>query len=110
MSELENIETTLLFIRNNADPLAEAKSDRIYLEQFRKSQKALLFIDAPEGTIQSKESYAYAHAEYQIVLSGLREAVKKEEKLKWMMIAAQARIEVWRTEQANARYIDKAHT
>jgi len=107
---IESIETTLKYIRDNAEPLAEAKSDRIYLTEFRKSQKALLFIDAPEGTIQSKESYAYAHTDYQLVLSGIRESVRKEEKLKWMMIAAQARIEVWRTEQANSRYIDKAHT
>jgi len=35
------------------------------------------------------------------------EAVEIEEKLKWDLIAAQARIEVWRTEQANNRNQDR---
>ena len=39
-----------------------------------------------------------------------QQIVEQEEKLKWMITAAQAKIEVWRTEQANSRYIDKAHT
>jgi len=107
---IESIETTLRYIRDNAEPLAVAKATRTYLEAYRKSKKALLFISAPAGTIQAKESYAYAHGEYILLLENYRTAVEQEEKIKWMMIAAQARIEVWRTEQANSRYIDKAHT
>jgi len=109
MIEPINIEKALDFIRNNAPALAKAKAQRIYLEAFRKSKKALLFIDAPEGTIQSKESYAYAHMEYQVLLNNLKTAVEEEERLKWMMIAAQAKIEIFRTESANNRFIDKSH-
>jgi len=108
--ELINIEKALDFIRDNAEPLAMAKASRIYLEQYRKSKKALLYIDAPEGTIDSKTSYAYAHEEYLHLLAELRMAVEEEEKLKWMMVAAQAKIEIYRTESANNRFIDKAHT
>lgn len=105
-----NIGKALDFIRDNADSLASAKATRIYLEQFRKSKKALLFNSAPEGTIQSKESYAYAHAEYILLLDNLKIAVEEEERLKWMMVAAQAKIDVWRSENASARFIDKVHT
>ena len=50
-----------------------------------------------------QETFAYAHEEYIQVLEGIRAAVEKEEKYRWMMTAAQARIEVWKTEQYNAR-------
>ena len=110
MSDEINIGKALDYIRITAPVIAKAKADRIYLSEFRKSKKALLFMNAPEGTIQSKESYAYAHAEYQLLLDNLKIAVEEEEKLHWMMIAAQAKIEIYRTQSANARFIDKAHT
>ena len=91
------------FIRDEADTFARAKAERIYLEEFRKSKKAMLIQDAPEGTIQTKESYAYAHEDYKQLLNGLKVAVEKEEKLRWQMIAAQTKIEIWRTQQANSR-------
>jgi len=106
---INHIEKSLDFIRDNAEAYAQAKAERIYLEEFRKSQKALLVLEAT-GTIQEKDAYAYSNTKYLLVLDGLKVAVEKEEKLKWMMIAAQAKIEVWRTEQANSRYIDKVHT
>jgi hypothetical protein len=37
------------------------------------------------------------------LLQGLRVAVEEEEKYRWLMIAAQARIEVWKTNQYNTR-------
>jgi hypothetical protein len=36
-------------------------------------------------------------------LKGLKEAIEIEEKLRWDLIGAQARVEIWRTEQANNR-------
>jgi hypothetical protein len=97
------------FIRDNAPIYANAKANRIYLEQFRKSKKALLMAESPEKTAAAKEIYAYAHPDYIVVLDGLREAVEKEETLKWKLTAAEAKIEIWRTESANNRTIDRSH-
>jgi hypothetical protein len=105
-----NISKALNYIRDNAKGLAEAKANRIYLEQFRKSKKALLINQAPDGTIQSKESFAYAHKDYISLLDGLKIAVLQEEEHKWLMVGAQLKVEVYRTQQANNRFIDKAHT
>jgi hypothetical protein len=55
-----------------------------------------------------QEVYAYAHEDYVVLLRGIREAVEAEEKYRWLMTAAQARIEVWRTEQYSARMEIKA--
>ena len=91
------------YIIQNAQKFAEAKAKRVYLEEFRKSQKALLMKRSLEESIGAQEREAYAHQEYRELLQGIREAVEIEEKLRWELIAAQARVEIWRTEQANLR-------
>ena len=104
--ETIDIEKTLSFIRKNARDYAAAKGDRVYLEQFRKSKKALLMIEAEKlgiKTGQERESYAYAHDDYVVLLTGLQIAVEKEEYLKLMIAGCHAKIELWRTQQANQR-------
>ena len=102
----ELIERPLTFIRDKAGEFAEAKSNRVYLEQFRKSKKALLMLEAEKNgvkTIAAQEAYAYAHSEYLELLQGLQAAVEREEYLSMQIRAAQIRIELFRTEQANQR-------
>jgi hypothetical protein len=87
---------------------AKAKADRMYLEEFRKSRKAQLMSQAGTEVLGKQETFAYAHQDYITILEGIRQAVEKEEKYRWLMTAAQARIEVWRTEQYSARMEVKA--
>lgn len=101
------IEKALDFIRDNAPALAQAKANRVHLEEFRKTKKAILFREAPEGTIQAREAYAYSHAEYIELIDGLKAAVEEEERLRWLMKAAEFKIDVWRTQQANNRSLDR---
>lgn len=112
MIDEQLVEKALNYMRDNAEPLAKAKAERIYLEQFRKSKKALLFGMAPSTltTVADRENWAYSHQEYLALLEGLRAAIEAEEELKWHMVAAQLKVEVYRTQQANARSVDRAHT
>lgn len=87
---------------------AQAKADVTYLEEFRKSKKAMLFSAAIGNTIADRENQAYSHPEYLEVLDGLKKAVEKAESLRWKLIAAQARIDVWRSQEASNRGLDKA--
>jgi len=96
------------YIIDTAPLYAKAKADRIYLEEFRKSRKAQLMANSRLEALGKQEAYAYAHEDYVGILEGIREAVEIEEKYRWMMTAAQARIEVWRTEQYAARIEMKA--
>ena len=96
------------FLIDTAPLYAKAKADRMYLEEFRKSRKAQLASQAGTEVIGKQETYAYAHADYIEILEGIREAVEREERFRWLMTAAQARIEVWRTEQYSARMEVKA--
>ena len=96
------------YLIDTAPLYAKAKADRIYLEEFRKSRKAQLMSQAGTEVLGKQETYAYAHADYIQILEGIREAVEREERYRWLMTAAQARIEVWRTEQYSARMEIKA--
>jgi hypothetical protein len=101
-----NIFRALDFIRDNARPYAKAKSERVYLENFRKSKKALLMRAAEIAGHKSaalQEREAYANTEYVEVLKALQLAVEEEERLRWLMVAAEARIEVWRTLESSRR-------
>jgi hypothetical protein len=91
------------YILINGKKFAQAKAERVYLEEYRKSLKAILMKRSMEQAIGAQEREAYAHAEYQALLQGLKQAIEIEEKLRWDLIGAQARVEIWRTEQANAR-------
>lgn len=106
MSEEINVFKVLDFIRDNAPAYAKAKADRVYLEEFRKTKKALLMRVAEAKGINAanaQEREAYAHPEYIQLLEGLRDAVEREEQLRWHFVAAQAKIECWRTVEANKR-------
>jgi hypothetical protein len=98
------------FLIDTAPLYAKAKADRMYLEEFRKSRKAQLASQAGTEVLGKQETFAYAHPEYIEILEGIREAVESEERFRWLMTAAQARIEVWRTEQYSARMEMKATT
>lgn len=91
------------YIIRNAKKFAQAKADRLYLEEYRKSLKAMLMKRSMEGAIGAQEREAYAHPEYVELLKGLKVAVEIEEKLRWDLIAAQARVEVWRSQEATNR-------
>lgn len=96
------------YIIKNGGRFAAAKAERVYLEEFRKSKKALLMAESPAEAANAREQYAYSHPEYLALLDGLKAAVQAEEKLRWDLIAAQARVDIWRTRQANNRAQDRA--
>lgn len=107
MNSIDPHEAINYMIRHSAE-YAQAKAQVTYLEEFRKSKKAMLFSSAIGNTIADRENQAYSHPEYLSVLDGLREAVEKAESLRWMLVAAQARIDVWRSQEASNRNIDRS--
>ena len=90
---------------------AEAKAHRTYIEEYRKSQKAMLMkaaMTAGIKTVAAAEIEAYSDPAYIEVLKGLEGAVEREEELRWGLVSAQARIDVWRSQEASNRTLDRA--
>lgn len=106
MTEEHPIFRALNFIRDNAPAYAKAKAERIYIENYRKSKKALLMREAEAAghkTAALQEREAYANEEYVELLRGLQVAVEEEEKLRWLMTGAELKIEIHRTMEASRR-------
>jgi hypothetical protein len=93
-----------------APEYAEAKANRIYLEEYRKSLKAVLMKDAMTkgfDASNAQEREAYADPAYKVHLEALRQAVQIEEALRWKLVAAEAAVEVWRSQEASNRMMDR---
>jgi hypothetical protein len=101
-------QAAVTFMLTHAPKYAKAKAERVYLDEYRKSLKAMLMQRCSEQSVGAQEREAYAHPEYTAHLKALEAAVEAEETLRWQMVAAQTRVEVWRTQCANDRNIDRA--
>jgi len=85
------------YIQQNAIKFAQAKADRIFIENYLKTVKAKVMNASDSTSLGAKEAEAYASDQYVAQLNGLKQAVEQEEHLKWMLTAAQARIDVFKT-------------
>jgi hypothetical protein len=91
------------FIRDNALAYAEAKANVVYMTEYRKTVKATLMASSSEKTESAKETFAYSHPDYQKHLYALAQAVSECERLRWLMVAAEAKIQVWRSLESSNR-------
>jgi hypothetical protein len=91
------------FLIANGKKAGQAKAHRWYMEEYRKSLKAILMKKSMETSVNAQEREAYSHQEFIDHLRAVEEAIEIEEELRWQMIAAQARIEVWRSQEATYR-------
>lgn len=102
MTTAQQVENALAFLSTSAQEFAEAKGLRVYLEEQRKIVKATIFGMA-DGGVAEREAFAYSHADYRKVVDELRRAVVTEELLRAKRAAADARIEVWRSQESSRR-------
>jgi dTDP-D-glucose 4,6-dehydratase len=106
-----NPQKALRIIAATAPVYAQARANRIYVEEYRKSLKAILMKEAlSEGyeTAAAQEREAYANKAYVEHLAAIRDAIQEEEALRWKMVAAEAAVEVWRSLEASARLMDRS--
>jgi arginine deiminase len=98
-----DLEKALDWLRDNADEAARAKAERIYCEEYRKSLKAVLMKQHAQLPLGAQEREAYADERYLMHLDKLRTAVFEDERIRALRVAAELKIEAWRTQQANFR-------
>jgi len=103
----DDIEKAVDYLRSNATKAAQAKANRIYMEEYRKVVKAQIMREAMADSLGAQESRAYSDDRYTQHLKAMREAINADEYHRWMMVAAQAKIEAWRTQQSNQRALGK---
>lgn len=99
----DDVQKALDRLRFGAKDAAKAKAERIYMEEFRKSVKAIIMKQHLDLPVSAQEREAYGNPEYIAHLEIMKAAIEKDELCRWQMVAAQAVIEAWRTASANQR-------
>ncbi len=103
MIEDSQVDEALEYLRTNAPIAAQAKANKIYMEEFRKTVKAQQMAKFNSLPVNAQEREAYRSEEYQAHLDAIKDAVYKDELHRWGMVAATSTIEAWRTQNANQR-------
>jgi len=106
----DDVDRALDWLVSNGKKAAQARANRVYVEEYRKTLKAQLMAQGAlegAGSLGAQEVYAYAHPDYRAHLEAIKQAVEADEEARWNQVAAQARIEAWRTMSSNQRAIGK---
>lgn len=103
MTEPIDPQAAVDYMLKTAPRFAKARAERLHLEEYRKSKKALLMKDSDGKTVSEREADAYGHPDYLEVLDGYKVAVEAEETLRWKLKAAELQVEIWRSQEASNR-------
>lgn len=101
------VEKALEYLNQDPHPIAVARGDLTRAENDKKIIPARLWAVVPGSTIADKKAATEAHPEYVEACDREREAVKALEQARIKQQWANAAIEVWRSDQANARAAEK---
>lgn len=107
----EDIEKALDWLRANADKAAAARANRVYVEEYLKVIKAeqmKVALTQEHSSAVAQEREALISSRYQRHLTAIQEAVQEDERYRWLQRTAEAKIEAWRSMQANNRAQGKA--
>ena len=99
---------SLEWLRDDGGKISQARARRLVIEEGRKHLKAKLMASSKANSAAAKEQDAYAAPEYRELLMGLQAAIELDEHYRMLTDYHKARIEVWRSQSANQRAIDKA--
>ena len=91
------------WLQDHANAVAQARAERIYVEEFRKSRKAMLMKEHPNLSVAAQEREAYADPRYIEHLEAIKAAVFNDERLRFLREDKHARIDAWRSASANSR-------
>lgn len=104
------IDKALAYLRDTAETAAKARATRLYLDDFSRVLKATIMSEHLAEPVNAQERYAYSDTRYKNHLAALQLAIYEDEKARFMRGAAEAKIEAWRTYQANLRAEGKAYS
>lgn len=98
-----SVSNALTWLAENCEEIANARSDKLFMTEYRKTKKSELMNKAPGKTESEKERWAYAHEEYIQMLDKYHDAVWRDVFLSAKSNACEAVLRTWQTQQANIR-------
>jgi hypothetical protein len=99
----DDIEKALDYLRDHAPLAAKAIAESWYMQDYRKVVKAEEMTKCNETAVNAQERFAYSSDVYKEHLVATMTAIEKEQTERFLLKAAEAKIEAWRSQQANYR-------
>jgi hypothetical protein len=101
----KEVEAAVDWLRDTANEAAQKRAERLYLDEYRKVLRAKLMKQHMDLPVSAQEREALADPKYAEHLQALKTAIDEDEKMRFLRVAAEAKIEAWRSMNANHRAI-----
>lgn len=102
----KNVQDALIYLSDDPHPIAKARHDLTNCANTAKRIYADAFLEA-EGSVDARRATAETHSSYQMAKADEADAELELERHKSRVKAAEMIIEVWRSENANARAAER---
>lgn len=101
----QEVEAAVDWLRDTAQEAAQKRAERLYLDEYRKVLRAQLMKQHMDLPVSAQEREALADPKYAEHLQALKIAIDEDERMRFLRVAAEAKIEAWRSMNANYRAI-----
>ena len=101
----QEVEAAVDWLRDTANEAAQKRAERLYLDEYRKVLRAKLMKQHMDLPVSAQEREALADPKYSEHLKALKIAIDEDERMRFLRVAAEAKIEAWRSMNANYRAI-----
>lgn len=101
----QEVEAAVDWLRDTAQEAAQKRAERLYLDEYRKVLRAQLMKQHMDLPVSAQEREALADPKYSEHLQALKIAIDEDERMRFLRVAAEAKIEAWRSMNANYRAI-----
>ena len=94
----DRVERAIHWLAENAEADAQARAEREHLDNYTRSLKALIMREHTELPLGAQEREAYADERYIAHLEGLKEAVERDELMRWRRMTADTLVSAWQSQ------------
>ena len=98
-----DIDKALSYLRDNANEDAQARAERLYLEEFKKTVLAQEQAKSTAQSVAASEIDARTSDAFLKTLENYKTAIYNDERRRFLRSAAEAKIEAWRTLESTRR-------
>ncbi len=106
----DDAEKAVDWLKTNARKMAQERAERVYMEQWVKTVKATLQAEVGDQPVSRSEMFALASPKYMAALQAYKTAIEADEYNRFMVTAAEAKIEAWRSQESTRRAEGKAYS
>jgi hypothetical protein len=99
----DQIEKAFDWLAKNEVAAAEARAQRTWADEYRKSLKAILMAESNAKTVSEREAYAYSHERYLEHLNAIRAAVLADETFRARVGRLHMLVDYWRSQESSRR-------